>query len=131
MKNFVISVCLCFLIPSSYAQFLNMEGAYSSDTTHLQVIVLDSDRGIAAAKASVSQGNCSGTLSGLGEIKGRRLTIEPYVKSEEPERCRLIVEFDSKWKDATLTENEYCKSFHGASCSWEGQSVTKRTIKRK
>ena len=78
MKNFVISVCLYFLIPSSYAQSLNIEGVYSSGTTYLQVIVLDSDRGIVASKASVSQGNCSGNLSGLGEIKGRRLTIEPY-----------------------------------------------------
>lgn len=129
MKSIAITVCLYFLMSGSYAQNLNVEGTYSSDTTHLQVIVLDSERGIVAAKASVSHGHCSGTLAGLGEVKGRRLTIEPYVKLEEPERCHLIVEFDSKWRNATLTENSYCAAFHGASCSWEGQSVRKKVTK--
>ncbi|WP_194727029.1 hypothetical protein [Noviherbaspirillum malthae] len=130
MKNIVIILFLSFVTFNSYAQFSAVEGEYSSATTHLQVIVLDSEKGIVAAKASVVQGSCSGNIAGIGRVLERKIMIEPYIKLEGSEGCNLLVEFDSKWKTATVLENDYCMGFHGASCGWEGQSVTKRPNKR-
>lgn len=83
---------------NSVAQFSAAEGEYSSTTMHLQVIVLDSEKGIVAAKASIVQGHCSGNVAGLGKVSGRKLTIQPYIKLEGSEGCNLLVEFDEKWK---------------------------------
>jgi hypothetical protein len=130
MKNIAIMFFLSLATLSSYAQFSEAEGSYLSATTHLQVIMLDSENGIVAAKASVTQGHCSGNIAGIGKISGHKLTIEPYIKLEGSESCNLLVEFDGKWRNATVIENDYCMAFHGASCGWEGQSVTKRANKR-
>lgn len=130
MKKIVLILFLALVQPASYAQYFAAEGFYSSDVTQLQVMILDAEEGVAAAKASVNQGGCSGTLAGIGKFIGRKLTLSPYSKLEGAESCALVIEFDSKWRRATLIENDYCTPYHGVACGWEGQSVTKNANKR-
>jgi len=110
---------------AAQAQYANFDSEFVSPTTSLRTLVLDSETGVIAASASVGANSCSGSIAGIGKIKGDILQIKPYVKVEDGEDCVLTVKFDKGRKKATVTE-ENCSLYHGASCGWEGQSVTKK-----
>ena len=125
MKKYVFALCAGCLVTSTYAQYANIEGFYSSETTSLQIILLDDDSGVAAASTSVVIGGCSGTIVGIGKVSGNVLQFKPYKKEEGAEECVITATFNKKRTKATIEESQ-CGYYHGASCAWEGQSVNKK-----
>jgi hypothetical protein len=121
---FSIAAALC-LCPPAWAQYRQIQGTYASPALQVRVILLDDDRGVVAASAEVVSGSCSGSIAGIGEIRGRILTVTPYQKTEGGGSCRLELEFDRTWKQVKGTGYE-CQVFSGAACGFEGQSARKR-----
>ncbi len=120
------ALTLCLMLPgTASAQFIRAEGAYSSHTVSARVILLDSEKGIAAASVGVVSGACSGSVAGLGEVRGRILTISPYTKVEGGEACEVELAFDATWKHVRIKGRE-CQAYSGAACAFEGQMATKR-----
>jgi hypothetical protein len=108
------------------AQFSRAEGTFQAKGLVVQVVLLDPDKGVAAVGTNVSQGACSGSVSGIGHfVSTQKLVFEPYVKEERWGACKVSVEFDRNWRTAKVTE-EGCTAYHGASCGWEGQVATKK-----
>jgi hypothetical protein len=117
-----VSLCVC---APAWAQFRQIEGAYASPALEVRVILLDGERGVAAASVEVVSGSCSGSISGIGDVHGRTLTITPYEKVSGGESCQLDLEFDTAWKQVKATGRQ-CQVFSGAACGFEGQSARKR-----
>jgi hypothetical protein len=115
---------LCMCVPA-WAQFMQAEGRFASQSLQVQVILLDDEAGVAAVSASVVSGACSGTVSGTGQIHGHVLVITPYKKITGGESCRLELEFDKPWKQIKATGRS-CQVFSGAACGFEGQTARKR-----
>lgn len=111
---------------SSHAQFMRAEGAFASESVELKTLLLDPEKGVVAASATVNEGACSGSIAGVGKMNGKVLSIEPYVKIEGGEQCVLQVSFDAKWSRAKISEGKGCAPYHGAACSWEGQEVKRK-----
>lgn len=127
MKQIFLSVATVVIAMSNaHAQYMRTEGNFVSDTAKLKTIVLDDEKGVVAASATVVLGSCSGTISGIGTMNDRTLLIKPYVKVEGGEQCVLRAKFDTKWERVQLSEDEGCSAYHGAACAWEGQTA-KRT----
>lgn len=125
--RFLISVLLFLFLLPAYAQFANADGAFRSQggNVRLQIIVFETDKGTVAASTTVTQGVCAGEVSGIGKIVARRLTFSPYVKEEGGESCVISVDFDSKFQTGRISANQSCRVYHGASCGWEGQVLSK------
>ncbi|MFS2023472.1 hypothetical protein [Massilia sp. CT11-137] len=119
-------VAVATVVSNSYAQYMLAEGDFSSKTTELKTIVLDGEKGVVAASATVTQGSCSGTISGIGTMNDTTLVIKPYVKAEGGEQCVLQAKFDANWERVKITEGKGCAAYHGAACSWEGQTVKRK-----
>lgn len=119
-----VAAALCMCAPA-WAQFMQAEGTFVSTSLEVRVIMLDDEAGVAAASASVVSGSCSGTVSGIGQIRGRTLVITPYKKVTGGQSCRLKLEFDKLWNQIKATGHE-CQVFSGASCGFEGQMAKKR-----
>jgi len=103
-----------------------VEGAYESRALHARVILLDYDKGIAAVSVAVTSNGCTGSVVGLAEMTDNKLVISPYEKLEGGEACQVILVDGSKsWKKVTATDNGKCNAYHGASCTWAGQSAKK------
>lgn len=121
----LLSVAICS--QSALCQSMQAEGNFASQGLELKTIVLDLDEGMMAATTSVTSGACSGTISGLGKIKGKLLILKPYAPSPGTEACTLHVEFDDKWKSVKITEEgRGCAAYHGAACAWEGQKAIRK-----
>lgn len=126
MKRIALALVAASLCGSSFAQFARSEGTFRSNQLVLQVVLLDPEKGVAAASASLSEGACSGTVAGIGNITSKKLTFAPYIKMAGGESCSVTVEWDAKWHKAKVTDNGSCAPYHGSGCSWASQSVTKR-----
>jgi len=121
--RFVAIAWMAIAYTSAVAQGIAPDGAYSSPGASLQVIVLDDSAGTTIASTTVVRGQCTGTVSGKATVTGHTLKITP--SSNPLSACRVIAEFDAKWNQVTLRENDACYTFHGASCGWEGQKVSR------
>jgi hypothetical protein len=121
----VAMVLTVFTAGPARAQYRQAGGAFSSPELDVRVIVLDSARGVAAASAEVVSGDCSGTLAGIGHVRGHSLTITPYEKLEGGESCKLSLQFDNAWDKVRVVGSE-CSTFSGTSCGFEGQSARRR-----
>ncbi|CAN7717256.1 hypothetical protein [Duganella sp. LjRoot269] len=130
MKKLLIFCSLMVLFKSALAQFANADGAYVSNDVHLQVIVLETDKGTVAASTSVTRGACAGEIAGLGKITEKKMVFSPYAKEPGGEACLVTVEFDAKFQRGRIFANESCTIYHGASCSWEGQTISKEKPKK-
>lgn len=108
-----------------HAQFARSEGTFTSPLTTVRVVLLDPEKGVAAASAVVVVGTCSASVSGVGQIRSRVLSIEPYVKVPGGEACKVNFEFDRSWKQVKVSSHE-CASYGGASCGFEGQTARRR-----
>jgi hypothetical protein len=115
-----------FIGASAHAQYALAEGKFASSAMSITVLLLDADKGVAAASVVVSQGSCSGSISGIGEIVSRRLSISSYQKIPEGERCQVVLEYDRQWKRILVSDNGACSAYQGASCSWRGQMAVRR-----
>jgi hypothetical protein len=130
-KNFILFwILLATAWPMAFAQFANADGAYGTNGVRLQVIVLETDKGTIAASTTVTQGACAGEIAGLGKITGTKMLFSPYAKEEGGESCTVTVEFDSKFQKGRISANESCRVYHGASCGWEGQTLSKDRQKK-
>ena len=130
MKKTTVAAVILFVCSAhASAQFMRAQGAFSSSSAELTTILLDEEKGVLAAAAQVVQGSCSGTLAGIGTIKGKTVRIEPYTKLPGGERCILEITFSPDWKKAKLVEGESCSAYHGVSCGWEGQEVKRKPDK--
>ena len=128
MTRFLVSVAAASLISvciPAQAQFRQVDGTYMSSAIEVRVILLDGDRGVAAASAMVVSEGCSGAIAGVGHFHGRTLTVTPYEKVVGGESCRLDLQFDAAWKSVRAT-SEHCAVFSGPACGFEGQSAEKR-----
>ena len=128
MTRFLVSAAATTLIYAcmpAQAQFRQVDGTYVSSAIEVRVILLDGDRGVAAASALVASEGCSGAIAGVGHFHGRTLTVTPYEKVVGGESCRLHLQFDPAWKSVRAT-GEQCAVFSGAACGFEGQSAEKR-----
>ncbi|MBB3117705.1 hypothetical protein [Pseudoduganella violacea] len=125
MKNHLLPALL-FISINAHAQFMQAEAVFSSKSVRLKTLLLDPEKGIVAASATVTQGACSGHIAGIGKINGRTLLLEPYVKAESHEQCVLQVSFDQKWTKGKV-EGKNCAAYLGTSCGWEGQEVYRKT----
>jgi hypothetical protein len=114
---------LCLCLPT-WGQYMQLDGSYTSPVLEVRVLLLDDERGVAAASATVVSGACSGTVAGTGQVRGRTLTITPYKKIEGGESCRLELEFDASWKQVKAMGRD-CRMFSGAACGFEGQTARK------
>lgn len=114
------------VIPAAHAQYMLAEGVFTSKTAELKTIVLDVEKGVVAASATVAQGSCSGTIAGIGTMNDTTLLIKPYVKAEGGEQCVLQAKFDANWERVKIAEGKGCAAYHGAACGWEGQTVKRR-----
>lgn len=127
MRRFVLAFFVAGLaLSSAQAQFMRAEGEFGSKSVELRTLLLDPEKGVVAASATVTEGACSGSIAGIGKMSGKALLIEPYVKVDGGEQCVLQVSFDPKWTRAKITEGKGCAAYHGASCSWEGQEVKRK-----
>lgn len=102
------------------------EGFYSSSSTKLHLIILNKSEGVVAASTVVTQGACSGRISGIGKMVDNTVTLSAYTPQEEGGQCNMTIEFNSSFTNAKITEGDGCSFFHGAACGWEGQTVSKR-----
>lgn len=109
-----------------WAQFMRAEGTFTSPGVEATVILLDRSKGIAAASVSVVSGACSGSVSGVGEIRKSVLTFKPYEQIPGGEQCRVEVTFtDRSWDKVSVVGHE-CAVFSGAACGFEGQEARRR-----
>jgi hypothetical protein len=107
------------------AQFARAEGDYRSAQLQVRLVLLDREVGTAAASATLTQGACSASLAGIGQIRKRTLELTPYVKQPGGDSCRLVLAFDEGWRRVSATAQGDCSAYGGASCEWAGQSATK------
>lgn len=126
MKSRISLAIVGFLsVGAVHAQFARSEGTFTSPAATVRVVLLDQDKGIAAASAVVVAGSCSASVSGVGQIQARVLSIEPYVKVPGGEACKVDFEFDRSWKQVKVSSHG-CSSYGGASCGFEGQTARRR-----
>ncbi|MES2907951.1 MAG: hypothetical protein V4688_02205 [Pseudomonadota bacterium] len=128
MRKKLLIVAGLFISSAAFAQFMRVEGEFISPTVSGQIILLDPEKGIVAAKTEVVSGSCSGTVSGIGQIKGHTLTFSPYVKAEGAVECLITMSFDPTWKQVKIL-GQGCSSYSGGACGWEGQTATRRRAK--
>jgi hypothetical protein len=123
MKIRKILFC-CLLFSSNYAlaQYANIEGRFKSATTELNLIALDSESGVIAESTSIVVGSCSGSVAGIGKMKGNALIFSPYTKVAADDACVVTVTFDKKRNTAKIV-GESCSSYSGSSCGWEGETI--------
>lgn len=117
---------LLFFSLRAHGQFMQAEGDFLSPSTRIKTLLLDPEKGIVAASATITEGPCSGHLAGIGKISGRILLLEPYVKVEGGEQCLLQIVFNPKWTKGKITEGKTCTVYHGVACGWEGQEIQRR-----
>lgn len=122
MKQRSLVCCLLFISNCALAQYANIEGRFKSATTGLTLIALDSETGVIAASTSVVAGACSGTIAGIGKMKGNALIFSPYAKVTADDACVVTVTFDKKRNTAKIV-GDSCASYSGASCAWEGDTI--------
>ncbi|RSZ57116.1 hypothetical protein HF313_10525 [Massilia atriviolacea] len=131
MKKNIVNFCaaLSMSIVSSFAaaQYADVDGRYTSDSIHLQIIVLNPESGDVAATTSVITGACSGNIAGLGKVSGNKLSFSPYVKEAGAESCVVHVEFDGNRKRAKISAAGVCSAYHGGGCGWEGKTTLKKS----
>lgn len=120
-----ISSMLGLLPLHANAQFASMEGTYTSSTVTLKVIVLDDEKGVAAASLVVAAGGCSGSIAGVGSIAAKKLQFASFQKVENGGACRISVQFDKASNQASISDNGQCSMFRGASCEWDGETARK------
>ncbi|MDB5913061.1 MAG: hypothetical protein JWP22_1736 [Ramlibacter sp.] len=125
VKRFATTLACCLISGVASAQYMLAEGTYSSREADVRVVLLDSEKGVAAASVAVALGGCSGTVAGIGQIRARILAITPYAKVPGGESCRVELAFDAAWKRVKIIAHE-CQAYHGASCGFEGQTATRR-----
>jgi hypothetical protein len=126
MKRTLIALLAISAYATSNAQFVQSEGTFESKQLAVHVVLLDEENGVAAASVAVAQGACSGSVTGIGKIASKKLTFTPYVKLPQGDACTVTVEFDKQWRNVKVTDNDACAPYHGASCSWAGQSAKKK-----
>jgi len=107
---------------AAHAQYANIDGQFRSSSTSLDLIALDTEKGVVAASSSVTQGSCSGTVAGVGTMKGDTLAIRPYRKTEPDDACVIRITFAPNRNSASI-KGEGCSSHAGAACGWEGDTV--------
>jgi hypothetical protein len=71
----IILFFLAFFCSGTNAQYMLMDGDFNSKGLSVRVVLLDRTKGVAAVSASVEAGECSGNISGIGEIKNRKLIV--------------------------------------------------------
>lgn len=129
MKNLTLatlaSLTMCLACEKAVAQFARAEGTFQSENLEVRLVLLDSENGVAATSIVLSQGACSGTVSGIGKFTSKELVFTPYVKLPGGDSCKVTVTFDAHWRKVTVIDNGACVPYHGSSCSWAGQTAVK------
>jgi hypothetical protein len=110
------------------AQYVRAEGVFASKGLTANVVVLDSERGVAAASIAVVRGQCSGSVAGLGQFNGRELVVQPYGQTNDDGACKVMIAYDLGWNTITVREL-HCTSYRGAACGWEGQRATRQRLR--
>jgi hypothetical protein len=110
---------------TAQAQFARAEGDFRSEQLQVRVVLLDRETGAAAASATLTQGACSASLAGIGQVRRRTLELAPYVKQPGGESCRLVLSFDDKWTRVTASSQGNCAPYGGAACEWAGQAAVR------
>ncbi len=124
--SFLLAMAAALGCSGAAAQSIQAEGTFQSKQLEVRVVLLDPEKGVAAVGTSLSKGECSGSVSGIGHfVSEQKLIFEPYVKEAEASSCKVTVEFNRQWNKVKVTA-EGCSSYHGASCAWEGQTATKK-----
>ena len=117
----ILACCFVFLSNCALAEYANVEGRFKSSMTDLNLIALDSESGVIAASTTVGVGPCSGSIAGIGKIKGNTLVFSPYTK-DAGDACVVTVTFDKKRNIAKIV-GDSCYMHSGASCGWEGDRI--------
>jgi hypothetical protein len=125
MKHIFLTALGLLIYSTASAQFARVEGVYASSTVSAHILLLDRIKGVVAASSEVIGGTCSGSVAGIGQVKGRVLTYSPYVKEPSGEQCVMTLIFDATWKQVKIA-GENCSYYSGAGCGWENQVATKR-----
>ncbi|MTV39140.1 hypothetical protein [Duganella radicis] len=117
---FMVTIAVC--CTSANAQYANVDGKFRSASVTLDLIPLDSEKGVIAAATTVVQGACSGSIAGIGKVSGNELKFSPYVKEDNSDTCEVTVVFDKKRNSAKISAKS-CTAHSGASCGWEGDTM--------
>lgn len=127
MRNIFVSLFLFLLFNAQVlAQYAQLGNNYKSKNTSLTIILLDDEKGDVAASTTVVQGSCSGSITGLGQVKGKKLTFTPYMKADSKKTCVVSVEFNNSFASGEIVASDGCHYYSGASCGWEGDVVKKQ-----
>jgi hypothetical protein len=120
-----LALVLLALPLSSLAQYANVEGVLSSKTVTLRLVALDPEKGVMAASTTVAVGLCTGSIAGIGTIRGEQLSFTPYLKVDSHDQCVVTVSFTDKRKSARITATG-CMAYSGVACGW-AESLVVRT----
>jgi len=121
----LLALSLLLVTEAAQAQYARAQANYRSGQLEVRVVLLDRETGAAAASATLTQGSCSASLAGLGQLRRRTLELTPYVKQPDGESCRLVLNFDDKWSRVSATTQGNCTPYGGAACEWAGQSAAR------
>jgi len=107
---FYSSTLLCI---SAFAGEISGDYRGENDIT-LRVISLDATN---AAAQIITDGSCSGDVSGIGKVSGNTFKFNAYTTLTS--KCTITVNFKDDGSSGYITEKG-CLDWHGAQCSFEG-----------
>lgn len=119
-----LGLLLTAAVPAQ-AQYARAQATYRSSELEVRVVVLDVAGGDAAASATVTQGACSASVAGQGQLRKRTLVLTPHVKQPGSESCRVVLSFDDRWTRVTARSEGDCSGYGGAACEWAGQGAAR------
>lgn len=93
------------------------KGPWDIDITFIVLDVLD---GVVAADLVIGNQDCSGGLTGLGQLRDNVLTLTPYLKEEDNQKCTVRVAFERSGKLGFISESQ-CGEYHGKACEFSGK----------
>lgn len=125
IESGVMGLALLLAASAAQAQYARAQANYRSEQLDVRVVLLDRETGVAAASATLTQGACSASLAGIGQLRRRTLELTPYVKQPDGESCRLVLSFDEKWSRVSAATHGNCAPYGGAACEWSGQSAAR------
>ncbi|MDT9000960.1 hypothetical protein RQP53_16910 [Paucibacter sp. APW11] len=122
----LVTLSLLCAAPAQAQYNARAQANYKSEGLDLRLIWLDRQTASAALSATLTQGACSASIAGIGQMSKRRLVIEPYRKLPRGEDCRLTLDFDEAWNKVSSSTEGNCAPYGGAGCEFDGQSAARQ-----
>jgi hypothetical protein len=86
----------------------------------MRTMILDESADEFAAQVAMGTPGCSGYITAIGTLSGKRASLRPYRKEDPDDQCVLTLTFDKGGKEVEITEVG-CSYWHGAACEFKGK----------